>query len=77
MIGLNQQKNNKKMRCHFSEKESYLHQMAKIVLKRWLLKFPERFGLTDIVSIRTEEVFAESGIVLFKPDITVYNFLFH
>lgn len=71
MNGLNQIE--KKMRSRFEERESYLHKHAKLVLIKWLVKFPERFGIMDMVSVRSEECFAESGIVKFKPDITVYD----
>ena len=58
---------------HFKENESYLHKLAKDVLKNWIESFPERFDLNNVTSIRFEEAFCENGVVLFKPDVTIYE----
>lgn len=62
-----------KEKPHFKENESGLHKHAKEDLVKWIENYPERFGLKDLTSIRFEEKFCESGVVLFIPDITIYN----
>ena len=58
---------------HFENKESNLHFYAKVVLRNWIRSHPDRFGITDLQSVRIEEQFCEGGFVIFKPDLSVYD----
>jgi len=63
----------KTVKHHFKKVESYLHNSAKNVLAEWIKTNPELFGLKNVTSIRLEEQFCENGIVIFQPDVCVYE----
>jgi len=58
---------------HFKEIESGIHKHAKEDLSKWIENDPALIFMDEIIRVELERPLCMGGVIIFKPDIVVYD----